>query len=323
MTRPRAKVQVQTSLERWASERLKRILKHRKDTKRYGAEWPNQSLLLREIVQGYLQEHPEMDPHAEARSRLIVALDMEPRLVLEAASKLKGHVGAYKVNSAFTSQGSEMVSHLFRNAGPVFLDLKFNDIPNTVANHVIAVTEMGKGYKVGAPADPEVSMMTMHIAAGPAAMKAAIEAARTTAVNLRRPAPKILGITVLTSLSAEDCEAVGMDIHGETDAAAIQDIVLKRAKLAAECGLDGLVCSGKEVAAVRAVVGDQMKLIVPGIRPPVEGGSEDDQTRVVTPEKAIKAGADFLVVGRPIYGALDPAQAADEIVAQIAEALNG
>jgi len=112
-----------------------------------------------------------------------------------------------------------------------------------------------------------------------------------------------------------------MDIHGETDAAAIQDIVLKRAKLAAECGLDGLVCSGKEVAAVREVVGDQMKLIVPGIRP--AGGSEDDQTRVVTPEKAIKAGADFLVVGRPIYGALDPAQAADEIVAQIAEALNG
>jgi len=267
-----------------------------------------------------------MDTLTEARSRLIVALDMEPRLVLEAASKLKGHVGAFKVNSAFTSQGPEMISHLFRNAGPVFLDLKFNDIPNTVANHVIAVTEMGKGYKVGAPADPEVSMMTMHIAAGPAAMKAAVEAARTTAVNLRRPAPKILGITVLTSLSAEDCEAVGMDIHGETDAAAIQDIVLKRAKLAAECGLDGIVCSGKEVAAVREVVGSQMKLIVPGIRPaPPEGvgGSDDDQARVVTPEKAIKAGADFLVVGRPIYGANDPAQAADEIVEQIAEALNG
>jgi len=321
MARPIAKVQVQTSLDRWAWKRLQRILKHRETTKRYGEEWPNQSLILREIVQAYMEEHPEMDPHSEARSRLIVALDMPHRDALEAARRLKGRVGAFKLNSAFVGGGPEILADFFQNAGPVFLDMKFHDIPNTVANHVTAVTEMGRHYLAGKPGDPYVSMMTIHTAAGEAAMKAAMEAARKAATHANRPRPKILGITVLTSLSAEDCEAVGMSVHGETDAAAVTDVVLKRAKLARDCGLDGLVCSGKEVEAVREVVGEEMKLVVPGIRP--AGGSEDDQARVVTPEKAIKAGADYLVVGRSIYGANDPGQAADEIVAQIAEALTG
>lgn len=303
---------VQVSLERWAYDRLQLILKHRKKNRHYGDEYPNQSLILREIVQAYMKEHPEMDPHNEARSRLIVALDMSPREALEAARRLKGRVGAFKLNSAFVGGGPEILADFFQNAGPVFLDMKFHDIPNTVANHVCAATELGKHYLPGKPADPYVSMMTIHTAAGEKAMLAAMEAARKAAINVNRPRPKILGITVLTSLDDDAAWNVGLT-------KGVNKTVLERAKLARKCGLDGLVCSGKEVEAVREVVGPDMRLVVPGIRP--AGGSEDDQARITTPREAIAKGADYLVVGRPITGASDPCEAADSIVNEISSAL--
>lgn len=254
-----------------------------------------------------------MDIYKEARDRLIVALDMPPRDILESAQKLKGHVGAFKVNSAFTAYGPELLVHIFRNAGPVFLDIKFCDIPNTVANHVEQATRLGEGASRQSPAEPWVSMMTMHTAAGAKAMKMAKERILSTSFEIKRKPPLILGITVLTSMDNEAASNVGLT-------EGIRTTVLKRAELAAECGLDGLVCSGHEVEGVRKVVGNDMKLVVPGIRP--AGDSADDQARVVTPAKAIAAGADYLVVGRSIYGAENPATAADGIVHQMVEALD-
>ena len=177
---------------------------------------------------------------------------------------------------------------------PLFLDLKFHDIPNTVAGAVEAV----------APLEP--AMLTVHAAGGAAMLKAAVEAAAAAPSK-----PKIIAVTVLTSLDENDLSAIGM--HGS-----LADQVVRLARLAQDQGCHGVVCSPREVAAVRRACGPDFTLVVPGIRPVL--GSLGDQKRVSSPAAAIADGADFLVIGRPITGAPDPAAAARAMAAQIASA---
>ena len=176
---------------------------------------------------------------------------------------------------------------------PIFLDLKLHDIPNTVAGGVRAVL----------PLKPR--MLTIHAAGGPAMIQAARQAASTAGEDR----PIILAVTVLTSLDQAALNAIGVS-------ASPQEQVLRLGRMAVEAGADGLVCSPHEVAVLRQALGTTVKLVVPGIRP--AGSAAGDQARTMTPPEAVQAGADWIVVGRPITGAADPAAAARQIAASIA-----
>ena len=204
------------------------------------------------------------------------------------AGRVRPHVGGLKLGLEFFSAHGPDGVRAFSDIGmPVFLDLKFHDIPNTVAGAVRAAASLG------------VDILNVHAAGGPAMMKAALEAAR--GVN---PRAKVIAVTVLTSLNDSDLLAVG-----QTPSSGEQ--VLRLAQLAKSCGLDGVVCSAHEIAALRAALGPDFLLVVPGIRP--AGSAQGDQRRVMGPAEAHKAGADILVIGRPITGAPDPAIAARDI----------
>ena len=226
--------------------------------------------------------------------RLFVALDapdMDGALSL--AGSLAGLVGGIKLGKAFfTANGPQGVRRAAAAGLPVFLDLKFHDIPNTVADAVRAALSL-------APV-----MLTVHASGGAAMMRAAADAAGEAGANR----PLVLGVTVLTSLGDDDLAATG-------PAGPVSDQVMRLARLAQAGGLDGVVCSAREVAALRAECGATFTLVVPGIRP--GGAAAGDQKRTATPAEAIAAGADYLVVGRPIAGADDPAQAARVIIDEI------
>lgn len=177
---------------------------------------------------------------------------------------------------------------------PLFLDLKYHDIPNTVASAFKAFAQLGVDY------------LNLHAAGGREMMVMAREALETEAEKLGKVASKILGVTVLTSLDDENLKSVGQ-------ATPAKEQVLRLASLTQAAGLAGIVCSAHEIAAVRAALGPDFVLMVPGIRP--AGSDKGDQKRVMTPHEAFSAGATHLVIGRPITGASDPAQAAAEIVA--------
>lgn len=233
-----------------------------------------------------------------ARERLLIALDTpEQAIALGWSRALAGRVGGLKLGlEFFTAHGPDAVRAVVAASGlPLFLDLKFHDIPNTVAGAVRAAGALGPAF------------LTLHAGGGPAMLRAAAAAAAAGAPG--RPRPKLLGVTVLTSLDPADLAAVGQDV----DVAAQ---VLRLAQLVKACGLDGLVCAPSEVAAVRRAMGPGFLLVVPGIRPhPAAGG--DDQKRVMTPAAALEAGADYLVIGRPVTGAPDPAAAVAGIVAEL------
>lgn len=204
------------------------------------------------------------------------------------AGRLKGSVGGLKLGlEFFTAHGADGVRAFHEFGLPIFLDLKFHDIPNTVAGAARAAAGLG------------VSIITVHAGGGVAMMKAALEAAR--GVN---PGVKVIAVTVLTSLSDHDLAAVG-----QTPSSAEQ--VLRLAQLTKASGLDGVVCSAHEIAPLRAALGADFMLVVPGIRP--AGSALGDQSRVMGPLEAYKAGASILVIGRPITQAPDPAQAAKDI----------
>ena len=226
--------------------------------------------------------------------RVFVALDtpdMDGALSL--AGSLAGVVGGIKLGKAFfTANGPQGVKRAAAAGLPVFLDLKFHDIPNTVADAVRAALSL-------APV-----MLTVHASGGAAMMRAAADAAREAGANR----PLVLGVTVLTSLGAEDLAATGL-------AGPVPDQVMRLARLAQASGLDGVVCSAREAAALRAECGADFKLVVPGIRP--AGAAAGDQKRTATPAEAMAAGADYLVIGRPVTGAGDPAQAARTIIDEI------
>lgn len=210
------------------------------------------------------------------------------------ASDLKGVIGGIKLGlEFFTAAGPEGFAKVARVGMPVFLDLKFHDIPNTVAQAVASVVPLGP------------FILNVHASGGAAMMRAAADSAGEAAAKAGVPRPKVIGVTVLTSLDRGDLEAAGVSQDVEEQAVSL-------ARLAQTSGLDGVVCSAKEVRAIRAACGEDFTLVTPGIRPAAVG--VDDQKRVVTPAEAVALGADYLVIGRAITGAADPVQAASEIV---------
>ncbi len=237
-------------------------------------------------------------PDTSPVDRIFCAVDttkLDDALLL--AELLSGEVGAIKLGKEFfTAHGPDGVRRIAAEGHRIFLDFKFHDIPNTVAGAIRAAA----GF--------QCALITIHASGGPAMMKAAIDAAKEA--GPRRP--RIVGVTVLTSLDDADLEAVG-----QQGPAAAQ--VLRLARLAKASGLDGVVCSPQEVAMLRAEIGDRFSLVVPGVRP--SWASADDQKRIMTPGDAVKAGADHLVIGRPITRAADPVGAARRIADEIAGAL--
>ena len=214
---------------------------------------------------------------------------------------MKGRAGLAKIGSQiFTAEGPAAVERIARLVPGIFLDLKFCDIPNTVAGAVSAAARL-----------PKVRMLTLHTTGGLEMMRAAKSALK----GMKNP-PKLLGVTILTSLDEAELSRIGL---GGT----IQERVTALALLAKEAGMDGIVASAHEVEAVRRAVGPKMVIVVPGVRPGAAGGSgsgkdrADDQARVATPGNAIRWGADYLVIGRPIAAAADPARAADAILLEM------
>jgi orotidine-5'-phosphate decarboxylase len=229
--------------------------------------------------------------HVESRDRLIVALDLSSVEAAEALiARLGDSVTFYKIGYQLGYAGGlALVPKLAERGKKVFVDLKLHDIGNTVAKGVESIAKLGATF------------LTVH--AYPQTMKAAADA--------RGPSLKILGVTVLTSYDEDDLHAAGYRLG-------VSDLVEARALQAQALGIDGLVCSGEEAATVRGIVGPQMALVTPGIRP--AGAAVGDQKRIMTPGRAIAAGADYLVVGRPVVEATDPKAAADAIVAEIVQA---
>lgn len=237
------------------------------------------------------------------KDRIFVALDT-PDLaraghLATALSEVAGGIGGIKIGKEFFTAHGPAGVHAVIGAGQLFLDLKFHDIPNTVAGAVRAAV----------PLRP--SLLTIHAAGGPAMLRAAVEAAGAAATEAGVPRPRLLGITVLTSLDDDDLVAVGQ--RGP-----IAEQVRRLAGLARESGLDGVVCSPHEIAALRRLCGPDFLLVVPGIRP--EWAAADDQKRVLAPAEAVAEGADYLVIGRPITGAADPVAAARRIAAELGDA---
>jgi orotidine-5'-phosphate decarboxylase len=226
--------------------------------------------------------------------KLIAAIDT-PDLARarDLIAQVAPHCGLVKLGLEFFLHHGPMGYRRAAEGVPVFLDLKLHDIPNTVAGGVRALLDL-------AP-----KLLTIHAQGGARMVAAAAEAA----AQLGPERPKILAVTVLTSLGAPDLAEMG--VAGEVSAQ-----VLRLARVALENGADGLVCSAHEIAALRAEFGARPLLVVPGIRP--TGAALGDQTRVMTPEEAVAAGADYIVVGRPITGAPDPGRAAAEIAASVA-----
>ncbi len=241
-----------------------------------------------------------------SKSQLIVALDVptfeEARGLVE---QLVGKVDIFKVGSQlFTACGPVVVRYIQAQGKKVFLDLKYHDIPNTVANAVKAAVNLSvPGHDIQGSQKKNYQpllMLTVHTIGGAEMLKAAAEAARAQAKILNVPSPRVVGITVLTS---------------EDKADNIKNIVLQRARLAKDCGLDGVVASSEEASSIRKELGKDFTIVTPGIRP--SGAAHGDQKRVSTPAEAIKNGSNFLVVGRPIVEAKNPLLAAEEILREI------
>ena len=209
-------------------------------------------------------------------------------------TQLANEVGAFKLGlEFFTTHGKAGVQMVASETAPVFLDLKFHDIPNTVAGAVRGV------------AGVDAFMLTVHTQGGYMMMKAAADTANERAASMGKKRPLVIGVTVLTSMDDKDLTDIGVT-HS------LADQVKKLALLAQQAGLDGVVCSPHEIALLRMECGKDFKLIVPGIRP--AGSATDDQKRTMTPHEAIQLGADYLVIGRPITEAADPVQAAKDIL---------
>jgi orotidine-5'-phosphate decarboxylase len=248
---------------------------------------------------------------------ILVALDVESAArATELADQLRGTVGGYKIGKQlFTAAGPAIVRELTSRGDRVFLDLKFHDIPNTVAGAVQSAVTTGAW------------MVNVHASGGSAMMRAAAEAAAKTATALGRPRPLVIAVTVLTSMTDAMLDEIGVKRP-------MLEQVVHLAKLAKAAGLDGVVASPQETRAIREACGKDFQIVTPGIRPhpatpttrgadpgpPNEGKNQqgkDDQARTLTPAEAISAGATYLVIGRPITAAPNPRQAAEAIAATL------
>jgi orotidine-5'-phosphate decarboxylase len=236
--------------------------------------------------------------------KLLIALDVETGVeALALADRLRDVAGGFKVgNRLFTSEGPDFVRTLARRGDRVFLDLKFHDIPNTVATAVAAACSLG------------VWMVNVHAAGGVRMMQAARDAAHETAAAERRPPPLVIAVTVLTSINAAMLAETGVN-------SPVLDQVLRLAELAQASGLDGVVASPQETGLIRARCGSDFTIVTPGIR----GGravaaAKDDQERTMGPADALAAGSTYIVVGRPIIAAPNARKAAEDIVVEMKEA---
>jgi orotidine-5'-phosphate decarboxylase len=229
---------------------------------------------------------------------IIVALDVPTaEQAQQLARDLAPAVGAFKIGKElFVSAGPEIVKKIRATGANVFLDLKFHDIPNTVAKAVAAATRL------------DVQMLTIHTSGGSEMMRAAEKSAQDTAKICGRPAPLVLGVTVLTSATNATLTEIGCSSDTE-------DQVLRLARLAVTSGMRGLVCSPLEIIALRKIIPPHVQLVTPGIRTGAEPA--DDQKRTLTPREAMQAGASWLVIGRPIYAAANPRVAAEKILESI------
>jgi orotidine-5'-phosphate decarboxylase len=229
------------------------------------------------------------------RNPILVALDVSSADKAAAlARELAPVVGGFKIGSElFTTAGPEFVRQVRATGARVFLDLKFHDIPNTVAKAVAAATRL------------DVQMLTVHTCGGTEMLRAAEQSARRTASELGLEVPLVLGVTVLTSMDGSALEQIGLPAN-------VGRQVERLAALAVEAGLRGLVCSPLEITALRQIIPSEVQLITPGIRASTD--ASDDQKRTLSATEAIRAGANWLVIGRPIYAAPDPRAAAESIL---------
>jgi orotidine-5'-phosphate decarboxylase len=231
----------------------------------------------------------------EARRKIIFALDVHDLSEIDRfAELLAGKVGMFKIGKElFTSCGLEAVRSVQRHGGEVFLDLKYHDIPNTVAKAMVAAAQLG------------VQLTNLHALGG-------FEMMQTAASEVRREfgdrRPRLLAVTILTSSTADTLRRVGIE-HP------VEEMVVRLARLAREAGMDGVVASPLEIASIRSACGPDFLIVTPGVRPSF--AAVDDQKRIMTPGEAVAAGADYLVIGRPIAKAADPAAAADLIAEEI------
>ncbi|MGA3008752.1 MAG: orotidine-5'-phosphate decarboxylase [Terracidiphilus sp.] len=240
---------------------------------------------------------PVVDFVEDARKRLIVALDVpDAASALALVGQLEKSCQWFKVGlELFIAAGPAVIEPLVARGHSVFLDLKLHDIPNTVAGAVRSASGMG------------VKMLTLHAAGGPAMLAAA-----RNALEVIADPPELLAVTVLTSMDQAQINATGLD---RSPAEQVELL----ARMGIDSGIRGFVCSSQEVAGLRSITGPEGVLVVPGIRP--AGTANGDQKRVATPAEALGLGASYLVVGRPITQAPDPAEAADAILKEMAEAL--
>jgi orotidine-5'-phosphate decarboxylase len=231
------------------------------------------------------------------KPELIVALDVQDTATaIRVADSLPRSVTFYKIGlELFTSQGPSVLSSLLERGNRIFLDLKLHDIPNTVAQ------------AVNSAAKHRVSLLTLHASGGRAMLSAAADAAAKFGADR----PKLVAVTTLTSLAQPDLGDIGVSRE-------LREHTLALGEMAFSCGVDGVVCSAQEVASFRRILGPAAILVTPGIRP--AGADVGDQKRIATPASAVRDGASFLVVGRPILAARDPRAAAENILAEMASA---
>jgi orotidine-5'-phosphate decarboxylase len=240
---------------------------------------------------------PELDPAEEAAKRLIVALDVpKAKVAADLVNRLERNCRWFKVGmELFTAAGPAAIEPLVARGHSVFLDLKYCDIPNTVTGAVRSAAGLG------------VRMLTVHASGGPAML----EAARNELEKLADP-PQLLAVTVLTSIDSAQANAIGI---GRTPGEQVELL----ARMALGAGINGFVCSPQEVSRLREIAGPEATLVIPGIRP--AGAKVGDQKRVATPAEALRNGASYLVVGRPITHAADPAEAAEAVLKEMVETL--
>lgn len=238
----------------------------------------------------------------QASDRIILALDVGTEDdALKLVRQLTGHVGAFKVGmELLTATGSNIVRQIQDLGSNVFVDLKYHDIPNTAAGAARVLARLG------------CFMFTVHASGGGAMMQAVADAVRIEASEAGKMPPITLAVTVLTSIDQQQLETDLM-IPGMS----VGEVALKFARTAQRAGIDGVICSPHEIEAIRAAFGPEFKIVTPGIRPAWFGA--DDQRRIMTPSQAVKLGADYIVIGRPITASPDPAAAARAIADEIAE----
>ena len=232
-------------------------------------------------------------------NRILVALDVDSaRQATQLADALRGVVGGFKVGSQlFTAEGPSIVRAIAQHGDRVFIDLKFHDIPNTVAGAVASAVTTGAW------------MVNVHASGGRAMMRAAADAAAATATRLGRDRPLVIAVTVLTSLDEPQLGETG--VHQN-----VREHVVHLARLAQASGLDGVVASPQEIEAIRDACGPEFLIVTPGIRPATIA-RRDDQVRVMTAAEAVAAGSSYLVIGRPITAAANPRAAAQQFASEM------